>query len=131
VPSAGAFSPALSAITSVAFSPDGKTLAAGNSDGDTYLWNVTSERLITTLTDPGSGTQHSSAVAFSPDGTVLASSDGKTYLWNMTTAKPQRFGVLPDPHGAGAIQLAFSPDGRTLATADENGSVYLWAIKQH
>jgi len=129
VPAAAAFSPASSPVSSIAFSPDGKTLAVGNSDGYTYLWNVADEQLSDTLIDPGTSSGHPSIVAFSPDGTVLASGDGKTYLWNMTTAQPRRIGSVTDPHGAGVVQLAFSPDGRTLATGDGNGSVYLWAVR--
>jgi protein kinase-like protein/WD40 domain-containing protein len=128
VPAAAAFSPASSPVSSIAFSPDGKTLAVGNSDGYTYLWNVADEQLTSTLIDPGASSSHPSIVAFSPDGTVLASGDGKTYLWNMTTAQPRQIRVLTDPRGAGVVQLAFSPDGRRLAAGDDNGSVYLWAV---
>jgi WD40 repeat protein len=73
--------------TSVAFSPDGETLAVTTNYkrtiGSIYLWNVTTRNLTATLDDPGStGT---SADAFSPDGSTLEVSDGNlnNYLWNM------------------------------------------------
>ncbi len=65
-------------------------------------------------------------VAFSPDGTLLASTDaaGRTYLWSMTSGRLAR--VLDDPSGAAAPGIAFSPDATTIATGDLNGEVHLW-----
>jgi WD40 repeat protein len=66
----------------VTFSPDGTTLAAGDSDGRTYLWNVATKTLAATLTDPNSMSINS--VAFSPDGKTLATGDasGSVNLWH-------------------------------------------------
>jgi WD40 repeat protein len=74
-------------VFSVAFSPDGQTLATGDggggilAKGDAFLWNVATSRLITSVAGPGSSGVGS--VAFSPDGQTLAAGDGdgSTYLW--------------------------------------------------
>jgi WD40 repeat protein len=115
----------------LAFSPDGDTLAAGNPDGSISLWNVPGRRLITELAAPSTGafspaSAPISSIAFSPDGKTLAAgnSDGYTYLWNV--ADEQLVTTLIDPGSATghASAVAFSPDGTVLASGD--GKTYLW-----
>jgi serine/threonine protein kinase/WD40 repeat protein len=117
--------PSSQGALSLAFSPDGKTLAVGDRDGATYLWNVATGKLIRApFVDPNS--QGINEVAFSPDGSTLAVSDtnGCTYLWNVATGK--RITTLIDPSSQGVDAVAFSLDGKTLATGDDNGHIYLW-----
>ena len=74
------------AINSVAFSPDGKTLAAGDADDTVRLWNMATRlQICSPLTGHGGSV---TSVAFSPDGKTLASGsyDLTVRLWNV--AKP-------------------------------------------
>jgi WD domain, G-beta repeat len=70
-------------VLSVAFSPDGKTLAIGDVDGTVRLWDVaTHQQIGNPLTDSTGGV---ASMAFSPDGKTLASGndDGTVRLWDV------------------------------------------------
>jgi serine/threonine protein kinase/WD40 repeat protein len=110
-------------MSALAFAPRGTTLAVGDYDGNTYLWDTATRKVTATLTDPTGGGV--SALAFAPDGTTLAAADNdSTYLWNTATRKVTA--TLTDPNGDGVSALAFAPRGTTLAAADINDSIYLW-----
>ena len=65
-------------------------------------------------------------MAFSPDGTLLASADadGTVRLWNPATRQAPRAPLPPVTGGVNGV--AFSPDGTLLASADDDGTVRLW-----
>jgi WD40 repeat protein len=114
---------------SVAFSPDGKALAATNSDsanadrGTIRLWDVATGKPTATLIDHDS--QGAYSVAFSPDGTLLAVADanGSTYLWDVADKKAFTSVGLRDHSGATAV--ACSPDSRTMAAGYADGTTIL------
>ena len=113
-------------VDSVAFSPNGMTLAAGGEYDTTDLWDVASRGLTASLSDPNG--QGVSSVAFSPSGTTLAAVDGNgsIYLWNV--ASQGVTATLTGPGGQVAHSVAFSPSGTTLAAVDGYGSIYLWNV---
>ncbi|HSZ30685.1 MAG TPA: WD40 repeat domain-containing protein, partial [Pseudonocardiaceae bacterium] len=119
-------------VNSVAFSPDGHTLASGSSDQTVRLWNVTDPAHPTPLSQPLTGhTNAVRAVAFTPDGRILASgsSDGTVRLWNVShPAHPTPVGQPLTGHTNPVTSVAFSPDGRTLASGSSDQTVRLWTV---
>ena len=71
-------------VSSVAFSPDGKTLASGSVDNTIKLWEVATGRELRKLT---SHSEMVKSVAFSPDGKTIASSSGEGTINSGTGAQ--------------------------------------------
>ncbi|AKG22118.1 trypsin-like peptidase domain-containing protein [Calothrix sp. 336/3] len=109
-------------VSSVAFSPDGQTLASGSLDNTIKIWNPKTGKLITTLTGHSNWV---SSVAFSPDGQTLASGSGdKTIkIWNPKTGK---LITTLTGHSDSVYSVAFSPDGQTLATGSHDKTIKIW-----
>jgi WD40 repeat protein/transcriptional regulator with XRE-family HTH domain len=112
-------------VFSVAFSPDGRTLAAGSKDKTVWLWNVTNPARPRPTGQFKGATSWINAVAFSPDGSLLAdgSSDGSAQLWDVATATP--VATLPDP---GPVTTLAWDSGQHLITGAADGSVRVWAL---
>ena len=114
------------AVTSVAFSPDGASLAGGSFVGPAIkLWNVADGRVIGTFEGGQGGGM--TAVAFSPDGALLAagSRGGKINLWNVATL--EWIAALPG-HTTRIDALSFSPDGILLASGSYDGTARVWDV---
>jgi len=112
-------------VSSVAFSPDGLTLATASWDNTIKLWNLQTQTAIATLT----GHSHwVTSVAFSPDGLALATAswDNTIKLWNLQT---QTAIATLTGHSVWVSSVAFSPDGLILATASGDNTIKLWNLQ--
>jgi WD40 repeat protein/tetratricopeptide (TPR) repeat protein/tRNA A-37 threonylcarbamoyl transferase component Bud32 len=136
----GAFATA-NRVYALAFSPDGRTLAAGSArfqaafppnrdasyvpvQGEVTLWDVAAGREQAVLRKHRSGVR---ALAFSADGLTLAtgSFDRTVLLWDVASGRNLRgLGELAGPVRA----VAFAPDGQSLTAGTQDGTVTVWNV---
>ena len=142
-------------ITSLAFSPNGQYLVSGSLDTTIALWDLstptrsiaasstsnllaTSQGAVINLWDLTGGktallfslyghTDDITALAFSPEGSILASAERNNIirLWDSNTGK--LLGTLINEH-RGITTLAISPDGTILASGGQDGMIDFWDI---
>ena len=120
-------------IQSIAFSRDGKTLVGAGEvglGGKVYLWDAgTGERkkIVAEYKDNLLGHWFYAAVAYSPDGKMLASAHGdEVRLWDVGTGMLK---LTLTGHMRSIFRIAFSPDGKTLASASLDRTVRLWDVE--
>jgi WD40 repeat protein/tRNA A-37 threonylcarbamoyl transferase component Bud32/tetratricopeptide (TPR) repeat protein len=108
----------------MAFSPDGKTIVTGGSDGMARLWDAASGQPLGPPMRHGSWVWN---VAFSPDGTTILTGchDGTARLWDAASRQPLG---PPMRHGSWVRGVAFSPDGRTIITGGLGKEARLWDV---
>jgi WD40 repeat protein len=115
-------------VYGVAFSHDGKLLAASSRDGTVYLWHVAGNHpeKLSPLNAPNSSYGLTS-VAFSPVGNLLAAgdADGSIYVWNVTN---RTMTTLVDSGGGEVNSVAFSGDGKLVGAGDAFGRLRVWSI---
>ena len=109
---------------SVAFSPDGKTIASVDATRP-ILWEVETGQKLATLEHEGH-TKSVESISFSPDGSLLASGgrDNVVKLWDVATG--QNIATLT--HKAWVNSIVFSPDGKTLASGSYDNTLKLWNV---
>jgi WD40 repeat protein/serine/threonine protein kinase len=114
----------LPSLGSLAFSHDGRLLAAAGSDGRVRVWLADTGYESLALRGHTAGLTQ---VIGSPDGRFLASSaaDGSIRLWSADCGKP---GPVLAGHPGGTQHIAFSQAGELLASAGADGRVALWQV---
>jgi WD40 repeat protein len=113
--------PTFGYLVSLAISPDGRTVAGGDTGGTIHLWDAMTGALRTAREFPGTG-QPADSVAFDPTGRLIAATDsGGVRLWRVGTVDPPT--LLPHPH---ATSVIFDHSGKHLASRDGDGTVHIW-----
>jgi WD40 repeat protein/serine/threonine protein kinase len=120
-------------VMSVAFSPDGRTLASvsgssltvpqtASKPGELYLWDTLTGELLKKLSGHAGPL---TGVSFHPSGSMIATSswDRTIRLWDAGTGD-LRHSLLG--HQDWVLHVEFSPDGRQIATCGADGSIKLW-----
>ena len=121
-------------VQAVAVAPGSDRLASASCDGSIGLWDLRTGRDLAALVSPET-TGEARSVAFSPDGTLLASTcddlqdggqAGVIRIWHLESQ--QEVTTLPGKVGRIASCVAFSPDGRLLAAGFDDQTLTLWKV---
>jgi WD40 repeat protein len=108
-------------IEALAFSPDGKTIAATGWGGGVRLWDAATGKELRKIPQPN----HVRSVAFSPDGRTLAAAGTPIGLWDVATGKELR---RLDGHEKSVSHVAFCPDGKTLVSVGDDQTIRWWDV---
>ncbi len=114
-------------LFSVAYSPDGRLLATGDSTGKTSVWDAQTGSILYSAEQAGPVFRF----AFSPDSRRLAGADReKVQIWNAVDGQEVLVlrGAQPRPLDGGFNPaLAWSRDGQQLASLNWDGSISIWS----
>lgn len=120
-------------VTSIAYSPDGKTIVSGSNDATVRIWDVASGEVIAKF----EGHDLVYTVAYSPDGKAVASGDwdGTVRVWNVATGEVMaKFNYYYEEKGRenglgqNLFSVKFSPDGKTIASGLADGTVRIGEV---
>ncbi|MBL6980081.1 MAG: hypothetical protein ISR58_02710, partial [Anaerolineales bacterium] len=118
-------------IFDIAISKDGSFLLSGGIDQTAILWDV-----IDGLEGKGSDIQtiysyHEAdvnKVAFSPDGTLLASASDDSQIYVQDLTGDENDSQVLGGHKGRVLDVVFDPSGKLLASSDSDGVIILWDV---
>ena len=115
-------------VTSLAFSPDGERLAVATTDGQVRVFRVHSNGDFSGSARYLGHRQAVNTVAWSPDGTCIASAGNDTavHVWDAIRGEVR---YIYRGHAALVYALAFSPDGAWIASAGLASELLVWIPK--
>jgi len=121
------FTETFGSITSVAFSPDGRYIAAGSFNGEIRVWQVIDMKQVFTF-DGHNGWIWS--VTFSPDSKLLVSggTDRTVKLWDVSSLNGGTCINTLQGHTRWVKSVACSPDGSLLASGSDDSTVRVWDL---
>jgi WD40 repeat protein/transcriptional regulator with XRE-family HTH domain len=115
-------------IRRVAWSPDGTRLVGGGDDGHVYVWDAADGRLLLQLAGHQGAVM---SIAFSPDGSRLATSSGlgdsgQLVVWDASSGTRVRD---VGGHPAVATAVTWSPSGEQLVSGGSDGRLRWWQLQ--
>jgi WD40 repeat protein len=110
------------AVSSVAFSPDGRHVLSGSDDKTIRLWSVATGETVQVFKGHKNVV---SCAAFSPDGRYIVSGSDDVRLWDVTTGRTVR---VFKGHADHVHSVAFSPDGQHVLSGSGDENIRLWSV---
>jgi WD40 repeat protein len=104
-------------------SPDGRLFVSVNSDGSVIFADVTRRRILNRY---AAHQDNGRAVAFSPDGRLVATGADVVILWDAITREK----IAPLDYPSIVWSVVFSPDGRWLVSTHGDGTIQVWDAKE-
>jgi WD40 repeat protein len=119
-----AFRHALGTVFSIAYTPDGSLIAAGDDSGAVRLFESATGQYRRSITGHADTI---SSIAFDADGRIMATGcyDNTVFVWDVASGR-RTHELLG--HGGWVYSVTMTPDGRLLASASEDGTVRLWDL---
>ncbi|GAA0859604.1 TIR domain-containing protein [Aliiglaciecola litoralis] len=117
-----------SAVMNIAYSKNGKYLAAATDNGQIFIWDLATMLLVY---EPLVGHDGSILkITFSPDETSLVSTgvDEKVIVWDLNLGQPKTRPTFKslDAHNDWVVDVDFAPDGESFVTSSWDGKVIIW-----
>ncbi|KAF9118878.1 hypothetical protein BGW39_000789 [Mortierella sp. 14UC] len=113
-------------VVAISFSPTGRQIASGGSDGTVGLWNLGAEEPIYIKLNA----EEVWSLAYSPNGRQVATASQNSAIRVLDTRTGDDMFCL-DGHSKGVFCLRYSPSGEQIASAGQDGHVRLWNISSY